>query len=162
MRSKIATALATVGLTALSLTGLTGTAQANPEWYSAPRAAAQGDSAAVSPMGVNDCPGAHLCVWVDADYGGPMGTFEHSNNSWTPYSQPKCTKTGNWSDCASSGYNNGTSGLGVRVYEDVNHKGGSKCLPKGWKGSTFTRVYWDGTSTNINDKVSSNKWMACT
>ncbi|MFI6009568.1 peptidase inhibitor family I36 protein [Streptomyces sp. NPDC051243] len=158
MRTKIATALATVGLAALTVTALPGAAQANPEWYSAP--AEQSDSSAVSPLGVDDCPQRFFCVWVNADYGSSRGQFEQDNARWTRFAQPKCP-TGNWSDCASSGYNNGTSGLGVRVYEHVDYKGASKCLPKGWKGSTFTRVNWEGTSTNINDKISSNKWTAC-
>jgi hypothetical protein len=162
MRSKITTALATVGLTALALTALPGTAQANPEWYaSSPTAGSGAAQAAVSPMAVSDCKETFFCFWVSADYKVAMGKVAGDNKSWTAFAQSACEK-GTWNDCASSGYNHGTSGMGVRVYENSNYNqdvsGGSKCLPKGWQGSTFTRVYWAGTSTSINDKISSNKW----
>ena len=158
MRTKITTALTTLGLTALGLTGLTGTAQANPEWYSA-SPTAQSDSSAVSPRGLGDCTSTYFCFWTDINFGGPMGKVAGNNPTWTAFRQAACP-TGTWNDCASSGFNNGTSGLGVRVYENANYGGRSTCVRKGWRGN-FTDRKWDGTSTNINDKISSNRWTAC-
>lgn len=160
IRTRIATALTTVGLAALTVTALPAAAHANPEWYAAPTALS--DSATVSPLGVEDCTEAYFCFWRNADYGGDMGKVKGDNTTWTAFAQPNCEKTRTWSDCASSGYNHGQSGMGVRVYENTNYNrdvnGGSKCLPKDWRGSTFTRVYWEGTTTSINDKISSNRW----
>ncbi|MEY9992910.1 hypothetical protein ABIE67_004942 [Streptomyces sp. V4I8] len=155
MRSKIATALATGGLAALTLAALPGTAQANPEWYASP--AARSGSSAVSPMAVGDCPSTYFCFWSDINYGGAMGKVAGDNPTWTAFRQPACP-TGTWNDCASSGYNHGASGMGVRVYESANYGGRNLCLPKGWHHPEFTKVYWPGTSTSINDKISSNKW----
>lgn len=147
-RTRIATALATLGLTALTLTALPGTAQAS-----------EPDRGAPSPLAAPACDSSYFCFWVNINFGGDRGQVAGNNPTWTRFSEPTCP-SGTWNDCASSGFNNGTSGLGVRVYENANYTGRSTCLPKGWYGN-FTGKYWDGTTTNINDKISSNRWMAC-
>ena len=89
IRTKIATALTTVGLAALTVAALPGAAQA-----SAP------DREAVSLLGTEDCPAEYFCFWRNADFKEEMGKVKGDNTSWTAFSQSKC-QTGTWNDCAS-------------------------------------------------------------
>lgn len=169
IKTRIATAVATVGVTALALTAIPGTAQAADldREFSSPVAAeaatadpgSRSGSSDVSPMAWTDCPLTYFCVWVDGDYEGPRGQFKESNLSWGSFFQSACP-SGTWSDCASSGFNNGTSGMGVVVWNEPGHDhGNSRCLPKGWRHPYFTQVHWnDNAAQNINDKISSNQW----
>ncbi|MEV1085748.1 peptidase inhibitor family I36 protein [Streptomyces sp. NPDC050211] len=153
IRTKIATALAAVGVAALTVTALPGAAHANPEWYSSPA------SSTVSPLGLRDCPSTNFCFWDDINYGGPLGKVTGNNRTWTAFRQTACP-SGTWNDCASSAYNHGTTGLGVHVYEHTDYRGLSDCIPRGWYGNLTGRV-WDGTWTVINDQISSNYWAPC-
>ncbi|GAB2958965.1 hypothetical protein GCM10023080_018570 [Streptomyces pseudoechinosporeus] len=170
MRTRITTALAAVGLTALTLTALPGAAQASDldREASSPVAAEaatadpgqRSDSADVSPQAWTDCPQTYFCVWVDGNYQGPRGQFRDTNGSWHDFHQSAC-RTGTWHWCASSGFNNGTSGMGVVVWEHAGYFGHSRCLPKGWRHPYFTQVHWDDAPTvNINDKIGSNEWRS--
>jgi hypothetical protein len=145
-RTGIATALAAVSAATLTLTAIPGAAQA-----------AAVDRESLSPEAWTDCPQTYFCVWVDGNYQGPRGQFQDSNPSWGSFYQSAC-RSGTWSDCASSGFNNGTSGMGVVVWDESGYYGHSRCLPKGWRHPYFTQVYWGDGSANINDKISSNEW----
>ncbi|MGP4013813.1 peptidase inhibitor family I36 protein [Streptomyces sp. 4N124] len=167
--TRITTAVAAIAITALTLAALPGAAQASDlggnasspvvaESAPAESAPANGSSD-VSPQAWTDCPLTYFCVWVDGNYQGPRGQFEESNLSWGSFYQSACP-SGTWSNCASSGFNNGTSGMGVVVWDEPGHDHGhSRCLPKGWRHPYFTQVHWnDNPTQNINDKISSNQW----
>lgn len=165
IRTGITTVLAAVSVAALTLAAVPGAARAADVDRESPNAA--GTTAAgpgqgsgptdVSPQAWTDCPQTYFCVWVDGNYQGPRGQFQGSNASWGMFDQAAC-RSGTWHDCASSGFNNGTSGMGVVVWDESGQYGLTRCLPKGWRHPYFTQVHWDGTSTPINDRISSNEW----
>ncbi|MGW4907878.1 peptidase inhibitor family I36 protein [Streptomyces sp. NPDC004270] len=170
MRSfRLAAALAATALAAfigLTLPGSAAAADGHSAVSAAKPAAAapqavQGAEAstAVSPQAITDCPSTYFCFWMDAGYPGAPGKLSGSNPDWRVFSHTGCAN-GTWSDCASSGYNHGTSGLGVEVYRDINYSGLSACLPKDWSNSNFANLVWPGTSSSFNDSISSNYWTS--
>ncbi|MEU2622943.1 peptidase inhibitor family I36 protein [Streptomyces sp. NPDC007157] len=170
MRSfRLAAALAATALAAFIGLTLPGSAAAADGHSAAPAAkpaaaapqAVSGTtaSASVSPQAIGDCPSTYFCFWVNSGYGDGPGKFSGANTNWGAYSHSSCS-TGTWSDCASSGYNHGTSGLGVEVWRDINYSGLSACLPKDWSNSNFANLVWPGTSTSFNDSISSNYWTS--
>jgi hypothetical protein len=90
----------------------------------------------------NGCASGALCVYWDTFYRGGKYQFFGSNSSW-----------GAWAieDDDSSWFNNGTSGLAVRVYDNRGYGGGSKC---------FRRGTGDQTAIAVDDRGSSNLWVS--
>ncbi|MGP4013814.1 peptidase inhibitor family I36 protein [Streptomyces sp. 4N124] len=171
IRTRITTAVAAVGITALTLAALPGAAQASDlgREASSPVAAEaatadpgqRSDSSDVSPQAWTDCPLTYFCVWVDGNYQGPRGQFKDSNPDWDRFNQSACLLSDTWSNCASSGFNNGTSGMGVVVFDGPNYNGHTRCLPKGWRHPYFTQVHWNTSPTvDINDKITGNQWRS--
>jgi hypothetical protein len=110
---------------------------------------------------IGDCPATYLCVWVNANYSGGPAKFAGNNDHWSAFPSQGC-QVRSWNDCASSGYNHGTSGLGVEVYRDNYYSGLQACLPKGWHNGDFSKLVWGGTNNTFNDSISSNFWTdAC-
>ena len=106
----------------------------------------------------SDCPITYFCVWNSSGYTDGPGKFGGNNANWSNFSHSSCP-TGTWNNCASSGYNNGTSGLGVGVWNGVNYGGASACLPQGWSLSNFAGYVWPGTSISFNNAIGSNFWV---
>jgi hypothetical protein len=120
-----------------------------------------GAKSILTPQAIGDCPATYLCVWVNINYSGGPAKFAGNNQDWLDFSSQGC-RGGNWNDCASSGYNHGTSGLGVDVFRDIGYGGDGACLPKGWNNANFTTLLWPGTKNTFNDSISSNFWTdAC-
>ncbi|MER5515974.1 peptidase inhibitor family I36 protein [Streptomyces sp. NPDC048254] len=170
MRSfRLAAALAATALAAfigLTLPGSAAAADGHSAVSAAKPAAAapqavQGAaaSAAVSPQAIGDCPSTYFCFWVNLNYGDGPGKFSGANDDWSDYSHSTCA-SGTWNNCASSGYNHGSSGLGVEVWNGTGYTGSSACLPKDWSNSNFANLVWPGTSTSFNDSISSNYWTS--
>lgn len=136
-----------------------GTAPAGKPAAAAPQAAKGTASATFTPQAMGDCPSTYFCFWVNSGYNDGPGKFSGSNTNWGDYSHSSCG-SGTWSDCASSGYNHGTSGLGVEVWSGTGYTGLSACLPKDWYNSNFANLVWPGTSTSFNDSISSNYWTS--
>lgn len=147
MRTKIASALATVGLAAATLTALPGAAHANPEWYSTP-AAAQSTRVQAEPDG-------KLHVWEHQKKGGLYCAW--SGNA------------GNWDTCggmrneASSVWNNGRT-HDVWLYYGPNQTGAHFCLNKGVYLENIVHHYFphngSGGGQSLNDNIASHKWVA--
>jgi Peptidase inhibitor family I36 len=111
-----------------------------------------------------------VCFWVGSNWSGDMGKFAGSNEFWGDYPEHECVypaaahdadKT--WNDCASSIYNDGTSGLGVDVYQNSKYGGAVSCIPD--KSTIYSDLadwqYGSNTSVNMNDSISSNNWGPC-
>lgn len=102
---------------------------------------------AVSALGLSapasaapsDCNLKHLCVYYDAYYAGKVYHFKDSNSSWGPWVIE---------DDDSSWFNNGTSGMGVRVYHNRSYGGGSQCWSKG-RGERISLYHQDKGSSNL-------------
>ncbi|RPE43741.1 peptidase inhibitor family I36 [Streptomyces sp. Ag109_O5-1] len=162
---RLAAALAALALAAALGLSLSGSAAA-ADGHSRPAAAApqavQGSVSAsdeLSPQAKSDCPSTYFCFWQDAGYPGTPGKFSGNNTNWGAYSHSGCAN-GTWSDCASSGYNHGTSGLGVEVWSGTSYTGLSACLPKDWSHNDFSQLVWPDTDTSFNDSISSNFWTS--
>lgn len=132
-------------------------ASAAPGLNSAAPSSVAGDSTTITPQAIGDCPATYLCVWVNINYSLGPARFAGNNDHWSAFHSDAC-QVKSWNDCASSGFNNGTSGLGVEVWRDTYYKGAPACLPKGWHHPDFTKLVWPGTSFTFNDSISSNKW----
>ncbi|MEV0738753.1 peptidase inhibitor family I36 protein [Streptomyces sp. NPDC050549] len=155
------TATALAALVGLALPGNAFAADGHTTTVATAPQAVQGAaaSAVVSPQAIGDCPSTYFCFWVNSGYNDGPGKFSGSNTNWGAYSHSTCGN-GTWSDCASSGYNHGTSGLGVEVWSGTGYTGLSACLPKDWSNSNFANLVWPGTSTSFNDSISSNYWTS--
>ncbi|MEV5954377.1 peptidase inhibitor family I36 protein [Streptomyces sp. NPDC051987] len=125
----------------------------------APQAVRGAASAAVSPQAIGDCPSTYFCFWVNSGYNDGPGKFSGANTNWGDYSHSSCSG-GTWNNCASSGYNHGTSGLGVEVWNGTGYTGLSACLPKDWSNNNFANLVWPDSSTSFNDSISSNYWTS--
>jgi hypothetical protein len=148
---------------AVALFGAVDTASAATPGNAAPAASQPVSTGAhdsgVTPAALSDCPPSDFCVWVNAGYSDGPAKFGGPNPDWRAFSHSSC-KTGNWSDCASSGFNNGTSGLGVEAWQNINYGGASACLPRGWRLNNFAGSFYPGTSVSFNDSISSNQWVS--
>jgi hypothetical protein len=90
----------------------------------------------------NGCASGALCVYWDTFYRGSKYQFFNSNSSWGAYAIENDD---------SSWFNNGTSGLAVRVYEDRGYGGSSIC---------FSRGDGDQIALAVDDRGSSNLWVS--
>lgn len=113
----------------------------------------------ITPQAQSDCPATNFCVWVNSGYSDGPGKFAGANTNWGIFAHASC-QTRTWNNCASSGFNNGTSGLGVEVWDGTGYTGLSACLPRGWHTSTFSGLVWPGSNTSFNDSISSNYWTS--
>lgn len=108
----------------------------------------------------------YFCFWVNSGYGGNMGKFAGPNPNWGLFKDSECVypaaahdADGTWNDCASSGYNDGTSGDAVVVYQNTNMGGEDACLPDHSTAySDFASYTYGDGSASLNDSISSNSW----
>jgi hypothetical protein len=119
-------------------------------------------STTITPDAMSDCPSGDFCVWVNADWGGgaPAGIpakFQGANATWAIFPQSGCP-SGNWSNCASSGWNR--RGLAIEVWQFANDTGASACLKAGWSLDDFAGYDWPGTSIPFNDSITSNEVLS--
>src|SRR6266571_2687396 len=130
-----------------------------PPSASAPISTSAHASTAAVSAALSDCPSTYFCVWKNSGYNDGPAKFAGNNTDWRAFSHASCP-SGNWNDCASSGYNHGTSGLGVEVWQNINYGGASACLPRGWQLSNFAGYVYPGTNVSFNDSISSNFWTS--
>ena len=146
----------------LPVFAMTGSAQAVPA-ASAPSASAPTSTSphdtGAAPAALSDCHATNFCFWVNAGYNDGPGQLSGDNTDWRAFGHASC-QTHNWSDCASSGFNDGTSGLGVEVWQNINYGGASACLPRLWRLNNFAGFVYPGTSVSFNDSISSNFWTS--
>lgn len=108
---------------------------------------------------VTDCNPGQLCVWVNTSYNGGPGRFTGNNSNWNNFPHTSCTYNGTWNNCASSGFNDGTTGLGVQLWETIGYADGVFCMPQGTQIANFgNRTFNNGHS--LNDRVSANFWTS--
>ncbi len=107
----------------------------------------------------SDCNATQLCVWVNINYNGGPGRFTGSNSNWNNFPHPACPYNGTWNNCASSAVNDGTSGLGVQLWETIGYHDGVFCLPQFAQVADFTNRQFNN-GHNLNDRVSANKWTS--
>jgi Peptidase inhibitor family I36 len=93
------------------------------------------------------CVAAYACGWVDGGYGTPMGKWSENTPNFSVFGQSRC-QTGNWNDCVSSVWNEGTS-CNVSWYVNSGYGGGEYRNNRG-TGS--------GVLGGWNDEFSSLKW----
>jgi hypothetical protein len=153
----MAGALSAVASTGTALAAPAGSAGSAPS-ASAPTSTSAHDSGA-APAALSDCPATNFCFWVNAGYNDGPGRLSGDNPDWRIFAHGSC-QTRNWSDCASSGFNNGTSGLGVEVWQNINYGGASACLPRGWRLDNFAGFVYPDTNVGFNDSISSNFWTS--
>jgi hypothetical protein len=115
--------------------------------------------APTAPAVKSDCPATYFCVWNSSGYSDGPAKFAGNNTNWGNFSHSSCP-SGTWNDCASSGFNNGTSGFGVEVWQNINYGGASACLPRGWSLNNFAGFVYPGTSVSFNNSISSNFWTS--
>jgi len=113
----------------------------------------------LTPDNLSACTSTYFCVWVNKDYNDGPGKFAKDNPYWSDFPKASCP-SGTWNNCASSGWNHGTSGLGVEVWQYQNYGGASACLPRGWRLANFAGYVYPGTSVSFNDSISSNYWTS--
>lgn len=96
--------------------------------------------AAAAPGG---CTSGYLCVYWNVNYDNGPWRFGGSNSSW-----------GAWAieNDDSSWFNNGTSGLAVRVYVDRGYGGGVEICQARGTGDAYAIA--------IDDRGSSNLWVS--
>jgi hypothetical protein len=112
-------------------------------------------AAAIVPVGVpsvakaeHGCVSSYACGWVDGGYGIPMGKWSENTPNFTVFGQSRC-QTGNWNDCVSSLWNEGTSCNAIWWTNS------------GYGGSGYHNNLGTGTgvlSGGWNDEFSSLKW----
>lgn len=112
--------------------------------------------AVMSPNGRADCPGGWLCFWVHTYYQGPMGKLAGDNANWSIFSQSQCELTRNWSDCASSTFNNRTD-CAVYLYKKTFYDGHYLWEQPGSFRDNLT-LNFDPGGQSFNDTISSNDW----
>ena len=94
------------------------------------------------------CGAGNLCAWEHINKTGAKASFGGDNANWGNFSK---STGGSWNDVASSVQNNGTSGMGVYLYQHSSYGGDWLCLPKGYS-------YNNLGNQGFNDKITSNKW----
>jgi hypothetical protein len=109
-------------------------------------------SDAVSPQ-VRVCDGGDLCFWVDYNYQGARGRVEGNNPRWADFPQPACTRHRNWSNCASSVWNNGDR-CDVELWSQPNYVDQFRVLRRGDSWADLRDVMF-------NDAIDSNRWVNC-
>lgn len=95
------------------------------------------------------CPSTYACGWVNLNFGTPMGRWAGTNSDFRAFFQPACA-LGNWSDCISSMFNNGTS-CTVHWWANIGFGGGEYSIARGFGDSDLRTSGW-------NDRISSNSW----
>jgi len=104
------------------------------------------------------CASGALCAWEDENYLTNSTTvhasFFGNNQHWSDFAQSAC-QSGNWNDCASSIFNNGTQ-CTAHVYWDAGFGLPRINVPRGTGYAQLDQNMPDGR--NWNDKISSNNW----
>ncbi|SDO04963.1 hypothetical protein SAMN04487981_10863 [Streptomyces sp. cf386] len=139
LKTRIATALAAVGVTALSLTVLPGAAQASESTSSSTRAVAAADG--------------YLHVWEHQKRGGRH--CQWSGNA-------------NWASCnmrnQGSSVENGGFTHDVWLYYGPDQTGAHFCLNRGVYLENIVHHYFPhngaGGGQSLNDNIASHKWVA--
>lgn len=105
-------------------------------------------SAEAPPPG---CPATYFCFFADPQYSGGMGKVKGDNPNFKAFSTSRhnCGK-GNWGDCVSSAYNNGTR-CTVVLFEHDSYRGKQLSLLRG-------QGYRDLKSVKFDNILSSNRW----
>jgi len=114
----------------------------------APLMVAAGLAVTSAPAEAYSCDSGKLCAWEHADFRGARAQFGGDNAHWSYFAK---STGGNWNDVASSTWNNGTSGMGVFLYEHSHYDGRAFCVPRGYR---YSHLSW----YSFNDIVSSNRW----
>jgi hypothetical protein len=104
--------------------------------------------ASAAPAG---CSSTYFCFYADPDYSGGMGKVQGNNRHFSAFntSTHNCGN-GNWNDCVSSAYNNGTQ-CTVFLWSDADYRGRVLALARG-------QGYRNLRSVNFDDVLSSNHW----
>jgi hypothetical protein len=144
---KINTALAALGIAAVTALAAPAAAQAAPQ------------APATGPATSADSPNGYFYAWEAAYKGGRMCAWQHN--------------AGNWSTCNVMDMRNKASSLQNRGYpgafEDVNvyyhpwQTGAHNCLPNGayWDNLIGLHFLWDGQDGQgqvMNDNIASHRW----
>jgi hypothetical protein len=97
------------------------------------------------------CPATYFCFYADPGYSGGMGKVQGDNANFKAFSTSthNCGN-GNWDNCVSSAYNNGTR-CTVFLWSDAGYRGKMLTLAKG-------QGYSNLKSVNFDDTLSSNHW----
>lgn len=163
--------LAMVAATLTMLTTATGAALASTNGVQAhataqaPQLAADGTIATPVPAGANtvsgtgnapaamgDCPDFNLCLWVNAGFPGTpwkADFFNEPHNTWLPVGASV-------NNAASSIWNFRDVSTEVAQFRDGT--GLTACLPAGWWTTNLAGFNWPGSSTTMNDSITSYKF----
>lgn len=95
------------------------------------------------------CPAGYGCGWVDGSYGIPMGKWAGNNNNLSIFTQSAC-QTGNWNDCISSIWNEGTS-CNLTWWTNSGYSGNGYRNNRGTGTGFLSPEFW-------NDEFSSDRW----
>ncbi|WP_369404422.1 peptidase inhibitor family I36 protein [Streptomyces albus] len=101
--------------------------------------------AAAAPAG---CTSTNVCFWDGYNYSDGPGKLSGWNSNWSVFKTSRCSD-GDWENCASSVYNNGTSCSAV-LWTGRSYSGSRLTLGR---GSGQTRL-----SSTMNNAISSNSW----
>lgn len=114
-------------------------------------AATMGFAAAPASAAPAGCPSSYFCFYADPDYSGGMGKVQGNNTHFSSFhtSTHNCGN-GNWNDCVSSVFNNGTS-CTVFLWSDADYQG--KVLPL-----VRNQGYRNLKTQAFDDVLSSNHW----
>ncbi|MGH1553021.1 peptidase inhibitor family I36 protein [Streptomyces sp. L7] len=155
IRTKLTTAFAALGLTALALTALPSAAQASESAPSSPSAIAAGPAGATAD--------GYFYAYENANFGGKYCRWAGSDNDWST-----CSPGGNLRNQASSLWNNGYAGAyeDVIVYWDLNKTGAGACIANGYAYADLAGWQFPnngpGGGETLNDNISSHTWAnAC-
>lgn len=139
LKTRIATALAAVGVTALSLTVLPGAAQASESTSPSTRAVAAADG--------------NLHVWEHQKRGGRHCAWPNNAN-WST-----CNMRNQGSSVENSGFTHD-----VWLYYSPDQTGAHFCLNKGVYLENIVHHYFPhngaGGGKTLNDNIASHKWVA--
>jgi hypothetical protein len=103
------------------------------------------------------CSAGDFCFWNNINYNDGPGRVSGDNTSFWAFPHSSCPN-GTWANCISSVFNNGTSGMGVDVYDQTGYNGDHYCVPDNVGLPNLTEVDYTGTSLWMNDNIESNYW----
>lgn len=125
----------------------------------APAHAAPAQPAPAVPAVAGDyqaCPQYFVCAWVDRNFTGPMGRWEHDNADWGDFPNSNCGN-GTWDDCASSVYNHGQT-CDVWLWSGVIYTGSSLYLYRGSRLAFLNVNPGPSPVGSWEDIIKSNHW----
>lgn len=94
----------------------------------------------------------YACGWVNTYWGSSRGNWAGNNPHLSDFTESNCSKNGNWNDCISSLWNNGTS-CNITWFWDASYgtPGLLNHMDNGDPDLT-------DNSPNWNDQISSDEW----